>query len=237
MRSRGPSGIRRQPEGRWGSRPARIPPGQRIRSALQVSHRGEPPGPHGVDERVVVALVLVCVRDGEARDRAIERVAAAEVGRDRDPVARARVRAGQDLARRSARRCRSWPAGSARGPPIPSSPTAGARRSRAPRRRAWWRAASRGRCRSRPASAAALRRPGGPCCRTRSCPRTARAPTRCASLHCRKSGSFMLAADEAARPRRASRRSRRRRPCGRGARSRSGRAAGGGGSGASSDTS
>src|SRR3954451_14058833 len=46
----------------------------------------------------VVALVLVCVRDCELGERTVERVATPEVGGDRDPVAGARVGAGEEEA-------------------------------------------------------------------------------------------------------------------------------------------
>jgi hypothetical protein len=49
----------------------------------------------GIEERRVVALVLVGVGLGERRDRAIERVARAEVAGDGDRIARARVSARQ----------------------------------------------------------------------------------------------------------------------------------------------
>ena len=54
--------------------------------------RGDAAGRHRVLQCAVVALVLVGVRLGERRHRAVERVAAAEIRGDRDPVARASVR-------------------------------------------------------------------------------------------------------------------------------------------------
>ena len=52
----------------------------------------EPARLDGSGEDLVVPLVLVGVRDREVGDRAVERVALAEVRRDREPVAPARVR-------------------------------------------------------------------------------------------------------------------------------------------------
>ena len=50
---------------------------------------------HRVVQRLVVGLVLVGVTLGEGSDRPVEGVATAEVGRDRDPVARPCVGAGE----------------------------------------------------------------------------------------------------------------------------------------------
>src|SRR4029453_12115142 len=52
---------------------------------------GDPAGRGGGGERGMVALVLVGVRLGELRHRAVEGVGTAEVGPDRDRVARARM--------------------------------------------------------------------------------------------------------------------------------------------------
>src|SRR5690242_7248756 len=49
----------------------------------------------GLGQRVVIGLVLIRVRPGELEDRAIEAAAAAEIGRDRDPVPAAGVRPRQ----------------------------------------------------------------------------------------------------------------------------------------------
>ena len=73
---------------------ARLLLGRRQRPVCAV----EPSRVDGAGERFVVALVLVGVRDGEVGDRPVERVALTQVGGDRDPVAPARVRAGEGRA-------------------------------------------------------------------------------------------------------------------------------------------
>jgi uncharacterized membrane protein len=65
------------------------------RKPLHVADRGDPAGSSGVSQRPVVAFVLVGVAAGELGDCPVEHVGAAEVGSDREPVARAGVRPGQ----------------------------------------------------------------------------------------------------------------------------------------------
>src|SRR5262249_55213600 len=73
-------------------------PGEASQAAL-----GEhPAGCRSLAQCRVVAFVLIGISGSEVGDRPVERVRVAEVGGDRDPVARARVRArqrpGTDLA-------------------------------------------------------------------------------------------------------------------------------------------
>src|SRR5262249_16466411 len=58
---------------------------------LQTRLRLNAAGLHGLGESRIVALVLVCVELGELADRVLERGAATEVGRHRNPVAGAGV--------------------------------------------------------------------------------------------------------------------------------------------------
>jgi hypothetical protein len=55
----------------------------------------DPSGADGLDQGLVVLLVLVRVQLGERRQRAVEDVAAAQVRGDRDPVPGPGVGAGQ----------------------------------------------------------------------------------------------------------------------------------------------
>jgi len=62
---------------------------------LQPSLGHDPPGPDGVRQRLVVVLVLVGVGLCELTERHVEGRTGAEVGRDRDAVPGAGVRAGE----------------------------------------------------------------------------------------------------------------------------------------------
>ena len=149
-------------------------------------------GGYGVQERRVVALVLVGVGLGEGSDGAIEDVGGTEVAGDCDRVAGTRVGAGErpraqpgvegHVGRLASRRCRTRS----------SSPRADGRRGREleARRGRAARAAIRGRCRSRPASAAGPRPPAAPGWRTQTRRRTARVRKRGASFAWRNSASL-----------------------------------------------
>ena len=153
------------------------------------------------DERVVVPLVLVGVGLGELGDGPVEGIAAAEVGRDGDAVAGAGMGPGQGggaHARVDRHRGRAtWPP----PPPRPSSHGAGGRSSRGrPRRR-------RGRW-SQPRKMSLLACIRCWPCTTRSpCDRRSVRPTNpsstdaWASLACRNSGSFVVAAEHQDDPR------------------------------------
>ena len=139
-----------------------------------------------------------------------------------------RSRSGRRCARAHGRAssrtaCRTWPwleGPSARSPPIPSSPSADGRRSREACRQARTRcAASRGRCRWWPASAAVRRPPARRGLRTRSGRGTPPAPTPRPLSSAGTAGPGRRGR-AAARSMRACRRSRPRPPC---ARSRSAR--------------
>ena len=96
--------------------------GGRVRGRLAVGHGRrrewsqpglglEPAGAHGVDQGLVVALVLVGVGGGEVGDGPVEGVAVAQVGGDGDPVAGAGVGAGQGRsADPGVERHHAWPA-------------------------------------------------------------------------------------------------------------------------------
>src|SRR4051812_8083864 len=59
---------------------------------LDAEMRGDAAGGGRLAEHAVVVLVLVGIGRGERPDRAVERVALAEIGADRDRIARACVR-------------------------------------------------------------------------------------------------------------------------------------------------
>ncbi len=56
-------------------------------------------GCYGIDERGVIALVLIGIRLGKGRDCAVEDLGGAEVAGDLDGIARSRVGAGPQLYR------------------------------------------------------------------------------------------------------------------------------------------
>ena len=84
----------------------------------------------GALELLEVALVLIRVGLGEVAHRAIEGIPLAEIGGDRDPVAGAGVGPCQGPSAELPRRAPSSRGSSARSRPSPCRPRAGARRSR-----------------------------------------------------------------------------------------------------------
>ena len=157
--------IARRPRPRPVRRHARHPIRRSRPTASAVGVGRDAPGPDRGHQRLVIALVLVGVGLGERGHRTVEAVAAAEVARDRDAVAgagvRARERPAADLAvGGSARGGHRVDVGRALRVPELADVEVAPLAVDVPRRRA----ASRGRCRSPPASAAGPRRRAGRGC-------------------------------------------------------------------------
>src|SRR5215467_4654686 len=98
------------------------------RKAQTPFHRFQPPATDGIDELVVVLLVLVGVAIGEVSDRYVECVTVTEVFGHRDAPQTGRA-PGPRSSRTCGRRGRARVAAAYRPPPTPSCRAAGASRS------------------------------------------------------------------------------------------------------------